>query len=314
MHRAVCPPRHSPFDWEAVLTFLAHRAVAGIEHVESGAYHRTIRCDDQVGTLDVAYDDGHGGLVVTVDGLHGRAVDHAVERVKRMFDLDADLPAIRAHLGGDPAMATLVAAHPGMRVFRGWDAFEVAARTVIGQQVTVERARQLNGTLVDRCCCAVTRDPAGDLRRLFPTPREVVDADLSGIGMPAARVTALKNVAAAALADARLLTSAGSIEETVTRLRTIGGIGDWTAHYIAMRACGEPDAFPASDVGLLRGAADATGRRPTAIELLERAENWRPWRAYAAHLLWAADAGRGKAVRNDAGRRGSRQRGRPVTS
>ena len=313
MFRVVCLARHQPFDWDGALTFLSRRAIAGIEGVEARTYHRTIRCDDQSGTIEIAADDGSGGVVVTVRGLSGRVVDTAIERVRRMFDLDADLPAIRAHLGRDSAMATLVAAHPGIRVFRGWDPFEVAARTVIGQQVTVERARQLNGTLVDRCCSTVTRDPASDLRRLFPTPREVVDADLSGIGMPAARVTALKNVAAAALADPRLLTSAGSIEETVSRLRTIGGIGDWTAHYIAMRACGEPDAFPASDVGLLRGAADATGRRPTAIELMERAENWRPWRAYAAHLLWAAETGGAKAVRNDAGRRGSRQRGRPVT-
>ena len=313
MHRVVCPARHQPFDWDAALTFLSRRAVAGVEVVESRSYHRTIRCADQTGTLDIASDEASSGLVVTVHGLHGSAVEVAVERVKRMFDLDADLPAIQTHLERDQAMAKLVASHPGMRVFRGWDPFEVAARSVIGQQVTVARARQLNGTLVARCGSPVSTVSDDDPHRLFPTPQEVVGADLSGIGMPGARVTALKNIATAVLADGRLLTRAGSIEETVTRLRTIGGIGDWTAHYIAMRACGEPDAFPASDVGLLRGAADAIGRRPTTRELSERAERWRPWRAYAAHLLWANDGGSGTAVRIDPRRRGSRQNDRPVS-
>jgi AraC family transcriptional regulator of adaptative response / DNA-3-methyladenine glycosylase II len=116
------------------------------------------------------------------------------------------------------------------------------------------------------------------------------------MGMPGARVTTLKTVASAVLAEPRLFDRARSIDETIARLRAIRGIGDWTAHYIAMRACGEPDAFPASDVGLLRGAADATGHRPTPRQLLARAEAWRPWRAYAAHQLWARDASRKRSL------------------
>jgi AraC family transcriptional regulator, regulatory protein of adaptative response / DNA-3-methyladenine glycosylase II len=110
------------------------------------------------------------------------------------------------------------------------------------------------------------------------------------MGMPGARVATLKAVAAAALADPGLFDRTNSIEETVAKLRAIRGVGDWTAHYIAMRACGEPDAFPASDVGLLRGAANVFGRRPMPQALHARAEAWRPWRAYAAHHLWAADS------------------------
>ena len=115
--RVVCPPRHSPFDWDGGLTFLARRAVAGIEHVEAGAYRRTIRCDDQSGTLDVSSDDESGGLVVTVHGLRDQVLDATIERVRRMFDLDADLPAIRAHLSRDSAIKTLVAAIPAFGCF-----------------------------------------------------------------------------------------------------------------------------------------------------------------------------------------------------
>jgi AraC family transcriptional regulator of adaptative response / DNA-3-methyladenine glycosylase II len=212
-----------------------------------------------------------------------------VERVRRMFDLDADLQAIRRHLARDPAMASLVASRPALRVIGGWDGFEVAARSVIGQQVTVALARRLNGILVDRCAGECVGGAGDELRKLFPTARQVLAADLSALGMPAARIATLKTVASAVIAEPSLLDRAASIDETIARLRAIRGIGDWTAHYIAMRACGERDAFPASDVGLLRGGADRTGRRPTPAELLSRAEVWRPWRAYAAHQLWARD-------------------------
>ena len=117
MCRVVCLARHQPFDWDGALTFLSRRAIAGIEVVEARTYHRTIRCDDQSGTIEIASDDGGGGLVVTVRGLSGPVEDAAIERVRRMFDLDADLPAIRAHLGRDSAMATLVTAIPAFGFF-----------------------------------------------------------------------------------------------------------------------------------------------------------------------------------------------------
>lgn len=288
----------SPYDWSAALEFLARRAVDGVEQVEAEVYRRAIRCDGQAGTLEIVHNPAPSELVVTIRSLPAIAVQTAAARVRRMFDLDADLQTIGTHLARDPTMAPLVAARPALRVLRGWDGFEVATRTVIGQQVTVARARQLNGILVERCGSSLGDAAANGLRRLFPTPRELLDADLSSMGMPGARVAALRNVAAAALNAPRLFEATRSVEETVARLRAIPGIGDWTAHYIAMRACGEPDAFPASDVGLLRGAADA-GRRPTPADLLARAEAWRPWRAYAAHQLWAADTGPAHGPQND---------------
>jgi AraC family transcriptional regulator, regulatory protein of adaptative response / DNA-3-methyladenine glycosylase II len=279
------------YDWTAAFTFLSRRAVAGVEQAERGVYRRAIQCADAAGILEVAHDAAGGALLVTVRGLPPAAAQHAIERVRHMFDLDADTAAIAAHLARDPSMAPLVTARPAIRVLRGWHGFEVAARSIIGQQVSVARARDLNGVLVDRCGATLAAIGDGALRRLFPTPQQVLDADLSAMGMPGARVAALKAIAAAALEDPRLFERSRSIDETIARLRAVHGVGDWTAHYIAMRACGEADAFPASDVGLLRGAADAIGRRPTPRALLDRAEAWRPWRSYAAHHLWACDSG-----------------------
>jgi AraC family transcriptional regulator of adaptative response / DNA-3-methyladenine glycosylase II len=207
-----------------------------------------------------------------------------------MFDLDADLAAVNAHLAGDPVLAPWVAARPAVRMPGGWDGFEVAMRAVIGQQVSIAAARRLNGRLAERCGAGLPGAAGDGPHRLFPTPEQVLAADLSAMGMPGARIATLKAVAEAALADPGLFERGATVEETVARLRAIKGIGEWTANYIAMRACREVDAFPAGDVGLLRGMADAAGQRPRPAELLARAASWRPWRAYAAQHIWAADA------------------------
>ncbi|MGH9311507.1 MAG: DNA-3-methyladenine glycosylase family protein [Vicinamibacterales bacterium] len=335
-------PYSGSYDWTAALTFLERRAIDGVEDVSSGVYRRTVGAEGVLATMAIEHDEARRALVVTVTGTS--ATDVIGARVRRMFDVDADAAAIAAHLRRDPEMASLMATRLPLRVFRGWDGFEVAARSIIGQQVSVERARRLNGVLVERCgersdqrptsnaqlpgssdrsrgeqaarTGALSRLPPGSgdanavgvgrwklevdeikgtelarvpLTRFFPTPRQVVDADLSNMGMPGARVAALKAIAEAAIADPALFERAASLDETIARLLAVRGIGPWTAHYIAMRACGEADAFPASDIGLLRGARDASGRRPTPAQLQARAERWRPWRAYAAHYLWARD-------------------------
>jgi AraC family transcriptional regulator, regulatory protein of adaptative response / DNA-3-methyladenine glycosylase II len=193
-----------PFDWPAVLAFLRSRAIAGVEHVGESSYRRTVRSGMHTGILDITHDEADLALVVTVRGLPADARQRAVNRVRWMFDLDADLSIIAAHLSRDPAMAPLVAARPALRVFRGWDGFEVAARSVIGQQITVAHARQLNGVLVECCGQRMSGAPDDGLYRLFPAPQHVLDADLSAMGMPRARISTLKAVATAALNDPRL--------------------------------------------------------------------------------------------------------------
>lgn len=280
----------APFDWPTWLAWLTARAIDGVEQVEGPSYRRALAHEGLAGTVEVTYDEPRGELIAVI-ALPEPAADAVFARVRRVFDADTDLAPITAHLARDPALAPLVAARPAVRVVGGWDGFEIACRAILGQQVTIAGARTLNGRLVRRAGALLHR-PDGAIHALFPTPERVLAADLSNMGMPGARAVALKAVAEAVLSDPGLFDRPGPIEEIVARLTAIRGVGEWTAHYVAMRAARHPDAFPASDIGLLRGAADASGMRPTPAALSKRAEAWRPYRAYAAQHLWAADAER----------------------
>ncbi|MGO4706884.1 AlkA N-terminal domain-containing protein [Microvirga sp. 2MCAF38] len=280
-----------PYDWPAMLAFLQARAIEGVEEVADGVYRRTVMQDGALGTVEVRHVPVQESLGVTIRFPNVRAYPAILARVRRVFDLGADIETIGAHLSRDPFLAQLVAQRPGLRAPGGWDGFELAIRAVLGQQVTVGAARRLAGQLVALCGesmpPAVTAQP--HLSHAFPSPERVAAADLSTLGMPGARRETLRALALAALADRHLFRPFGTIEDAIARLRGIRGIGEWTAQYIALRALRETDAFPASDIGLLRGAALEAGERPTPAALLQRAEIWRPWRSYAAQHLWAAD-------------------------
>jgi AraC family transcriptional regulator of adaptative response / DNA-3-methyladenine glycosylase II len=183
-----------------------------------------------------------------------------------------------------------VAARPGLRVPGGWDGFELAVRAILGQQVSVAGARTLAGRLVARFGEPLAGDRGDDaLTHLFPTPARLVDADAAKIGLPRNRAEALRALARAGRDEDRLFGTAQSLDDAIARLRRLPGVGEWTAQYVALRALREPDAFPADDVGLQRALTCADGGRPSARQLLQRAEPWRPWRAYAAQHLWTAE-------------------------
>jgi AraC family transcriptional regulator, regulatory protein of adaptative response / DNA-3-methyladenine glycosylase II len=285
-----------PYDWAAMLAYLEARAVEGLEQVDGGCYRRTValeRAGGGLGTVEVRHEPARECLVVTARFPDVCALPAILTRVRRVFDVGADIEAIGAHLSRDPLLAPLVARRPGLRAPGGWDGFELAVRAILGQQVTVEAARRLAGRLVALCGqpLPAAEHPCAALRRAFPSPARLLAADLGALGMPQARRDALRALAEAARADAQLFRPFGTIEETMARLRAIRGVGEWTAQYIALRALRETDAFPASDVGLLRGGAGPAGRRTTPADLRRRAEPWRPWRAYAAQHLWASEAG-----------------------
>ena len=206
-----------------------------------------------------------------------------------MFDVGADIRAVTAHLMKDRRLADAIKARPGLRVPGAWDPFELAMRAVLGQQITVGAARKLAGKLVTLCGPALAPGMAG-LTHAFPTPAQVANTDLSKLGMPGARLRTLSAIAKAAMEQHDLFSTARDLESAVARLCALPGIGEWTAQYIALRALHEPDAFPASDVGLLRAMDGHLGRRASAQELLTLAQAWRPWRAYAAQHLWTDDA------------------------
>jgi AraC family transcriptional regulator, regulatory protein of adaptative response / DNA-3-methyladenine glycosylase II len=279
-----------PYDWEAMIAFLRGRAIAGVEVVEADRYRRTIGIEGAQGTIEVLPFAGRAALSVTIRFPTVRALPTIVARVRRVFDLGADVVAINAQLAADFHLAPLVAARPGLRVPGAWDGFELAVRAVLGQQITVAAARKLAGKLVAFFGEPV-REAVGEgsgLTHVFPPPQRLATASLAMLGMPRARAMTLAALATSAAADPRLFEREHDLAGAIARLRALPGIGEWTAQYIAMRALREPDAFPASDLGLLRAMASPDGTRPTTASLLERAETWRPWRAYAAQHLWTA--------------------------
>jgi AraC family transcriptional regulator, regulatory protein of adaptative response / DNA-3-methyladenine glycosylase II len=279
-------PYHPPYDWPAMLEFLRRRAIAGIEQVTGDRYARTVQLGGVQGTVSVESDKGNT-LRATIRFSTLSALPAIIARLRRVFDLAADPVAIAAHLAKDPALAPLVEARPGLRVPGAWDGFELAIRAVLGQQITVSAAVRLAGKLVASHGERLAQ-PDGDLTHLFPRAEVVASADLSSLGMPRSRAAALSAVAAAAAADPHLFDANCTLDEAVRRLRSIRGVGEWTAQYIALRQLREPDAFPAADVGLMRAMACRDGRGHSSSELLDRANMWRPWRAYAAQHLWAS--------------------------
>jgi AraC family transcriptional regulator, regulatory protein of adaptative response / DNA-3-methyladenine glycosylase II len=282
----------SPYDWEAMLDFLEKRAIPGVEVVENGVYERTVEMDGCAGSVAVAHVPVRQSLSVTIRFPRVQSLPAIVARVRRVFDLGADIETIDTHLSRDPLLAPLVARRPGLRAPGGWDGFELAVRAILGQQVSVAAGRGLAGQLV---ALHGRRIPEGyvnhsGLTHLFPTAERLASAERMGLGMPRSREMSLKELAKAVASDPNLFRPFGKMEDAIARLRTIHGVGEWTAQYIALRALRETDAFPASDIGLLRGAAAVLdGDSSGSAGLLNRAELWRPWRAYAAQHLWAAD-------------------------
>lgn len=284
-------PYAPPYDWDAMIGFLAAREIAGIECVEGMTrYQRTVALDGVQGTVSVEPNDRGNGLRVRIRFPRVEAIATIVSRVRRVFDLSADPRAISEHLSADPLLAPLIARRPGLRVPGAWDGFEVAIRAVLGQQITVTAARKLAAKLVASFGDPLAASEDVRLTHTFPAPAKLAVSDVRSLGMPSARAEALISLSAAATADPRLFSPSETLEDAIIRLRSLRGIGEWTAQYIAMRALREPDALPAADIGLMRALAQPGGARPNAAAVLMRAEAWRPWRAYAAQHLWTADA------------------------
>jgi AraC family transcriptional regulator, regulatory protein of adaptative response / DNA-3-methyladenine glycosylase II len=284
----------APYDWDSMLEFLQARAVPGIETIEKGVYKRTVEIGSLSGFIEVKHLPRKDSLCVTVHFPTVQALQEIVNRVRRLFDLGADIETIDEHLSLDKELGAWVAQRPGLRAPGGWDGFELAVRAVLGQQVSVQAARQLAGKLVALHGRPMAKDtvlPDG-LTHVFPMAKHIASCIDLGVGMPKSRLEALKAVAQASVDDPGLFQPLGDVDEAIAKLKAVPGIGDWTAQYVAMRIIREVDAFPASDIGLLRGAEKVLGELVTPKSLALRAEAWRPWRAYAAQHLWAADGTR----------------------
>ncbi len=269
-----------------MLDFLAARATPGVEVVESGSYRRTISLNGRDGYFEVSRDEGRDALLVRIEFGDPHSLFFIVERIRAMFDLNADWTDIVQVLDNDNVLASTVKTDPGLRVPGCWSGFELAIRAILGQQITVKGATSLAG----RIASGFGKPIAGPnrLTHLFPTPDTLASAKLGEIGLTGARAETIRALARAVSSGNINFEGVVDCEAFLERLCEIPGIGKWTAQYVAMRALGEPDAFPSSDLGLLRALSVGSPR-----ELEQRAEAWRPWRAYAAMYLWRILSHRG---------------------
>jgi AraC family transcriptional regulator, regulatory protein of adaptative response / DNA-3-methyladenine glycosylase II len=272
-----------PLDWEAMLSFLATHATPGVERVLGAAYHRTLRVGDAVGIITVSRDPNRAALRAEVSASLTGGLLPLVGKLRALFDLDAHPRAIADHLAQDPALAEAIARRPGLRVPGALDAFEVAARTVLGQQVSVRGATTLSGRFAARFGepCVT---PWTGVDRLFPTAAAIARLDpgeVAKVGLPQARARALVGIARALDEGVVQLRRGADPDAVIAELTQLEGIGDWTASYLAMRAVGSPDALPAGDLALRKALLVSNARAVVA-----RAAAWRPFRAYAVMHLW----------------------------
>ncbi|MBA2237174.1 MAG: DNA-3-methyladenine glycosylase 2, partial [Lysobacter sp.] len=281
-----------PYDFTAMLGFLRGRALPGVEVVDHDSYSRVIAAPGaEPGSAPSwlrvsAWPGGEHALKLELHGATSARLLDTVTRLRRMFDLDADPQAIADALSASSRLRPLLRANPGQRLPSGWDGFEIAVRAVIGQQVSVAAARTLTARLAQQFGQLL---PGGHavpgLRHRFPTPEVLAEADLACIGLTRVRAATVRTLAAAIL-DGRVdFRCERTLDDFVARWVALPGIGPWTAHYIAMRGLGHPDAFPTDDL-VLRRAASGDGSTLGSKALAACAQAWRPWRAYAVIHLW----------------------------
>jgi len=283
----------APIDGERMLGYLGARAIPGVEEVREGRYRRTIMLPNGPGILSLAPASGYVDCELQLEDL--RDLTAAVQRCRRLLDLDADPEAVTGYLSSDPVLGPLALANPGRRSPGHVDGSELALRAVLGQQVSVAAARRLGARLVAAYGKPLSR-PDGPLTHVFPEAGTLAAADPAALPMPRSRALALTGLASALASGELVLDPGAERDRAEAVLLALPGIGPWTASYIRMRALSDPDAFLPSDVGVLdalaRLGAVPAGTGPAARGRAARAaaalaENWRPWRSYAVHHLWA---------------------------
>jgi AraC family transcriptional regulator, regulatory protein of adaptative response / DNA-3-methyladenine glycosylase II len=277
-------PVRRPFDGAALLGFLAARAVPGVEEVAGGAYTRSLRLPRSTAVVRLQPQADHVRATLQVGDL--RDVGTAVERCRRLCDLDADPEAVHAVLGADPWLGSLVRARPGLRVPGHVDGPELAVRAVLGQQVSVAGARTLAARLAAEHGEPL-RGSAGPVGRLFPSAELLAGVDPATLPMPRSRAAALVELCRAVAEGTVRLDGSADRDEVRARLLRLPGIGPWTAGYVALRALGDPDVMLHGDAGVRR-ACRRLGM--STADLPASARAWRPWRSYALLYLWTEES------------------------
>ncbi|MEM8561278.1 MAG: AlkA N-terminal domain-containing protein [Pseudomonadota bacterium] len=256
-----------PYDWQGVVKFLGRHTVEGVERVDSKGYHRNLLLDGYPATVDIKPMNNRNALELVYRAPNHNMLMPVVAAVRRMFDLDANPAAIAATLSAEPTLASLITQFPGIRSPGSFSIFESAVRAIVGQQVSTDAAR----TICSRFAGATSN---ADFP-VFPTAHDLAHLDDSHFPMPNRRRETLKQ-----------LSQKFSEREEELDLATLGdlqGVGPWTVAMVAIRGVGEPDAFPATDLGLKK-AWERSGHKPETLQ--QHSEHWQPWRSYAANLLW----------------------------
>lgn len=270
-----------PFAKEAWLRFLSARLVAGVETIDGRVYRRSLRLPHGAAAVALSDDDGAVRCLLALDD--HRDLVAAVNRCRRLLDLDADPMAVHDALADDPHLRPAVRREPGRRVIGSVDGTEVAVRTVLGQQVSVAGARTTAGRLTGLFGKPLTR-AVGGVTHLFPDAATLADADIGQAGLTRRRAAAVRALATAIAEGAVDLDGGADPTQVRDTLQRLPGVGPWTTEYVALRALRDPDAFPATDLGL-RKAAERVGIPSASLDA--HARRWRPWRAYAAEYLWS---------------------------
>ncbi len=273
-----------PFDWDALLWFLTRRLSSGLEQISDKIYSRFVAFGDDCGVIEVVDLPDKYCLELKVPANLWMHVPVLIDKTSRLFDLTSDPETILTHLKSDSILTNHLNVNCGVRVPGCWDPFELAVRTILGQQVSVAGATTLCSRLIERWGI---RKQDGPLGTTFPCPTALVDSDIASIGLPKSRANSIRQLANAFVRGT--LSFDGSIGQNhlLETMTSLHGIGDWTAHYILMRALNDPDLIPPGDLGLKKSllAHDQT-KSWTNKEMLSQAESWRPWRSYATMILW----------------------------
>jgi AraC family transcriptional regulator of adaptative response / DNA-3-methyladenine glycosylase II len=273
-----------PYDWKSLLGFLAYRAIPGVELVSDDSYARSISLEGMSGYFIARFLPEKNQLAATIQFPDTKYLYQIIDRIRSIFDLRADSAQIDKFLKKDKMLRPLLRKYPGLRVPGSWDGFEVSVRAVLGQQVTVKAASTLASRIAQRYGSEFDCEIDG-INRVFPEPAVLARAKMNNMGIVSQRIAAIKSIAELIEGNELIINCTADTAEFVGKICQVKGIGEWTAQYIAMRALSDPNAFPYSDLILLR-AADPSGKSLTPKQLLKLAEAWRPWRAYTVILLW----------------------------
>lgn len=279
-------PYREPYDFTHLVEFYSRRAIPGVEAVDAAGYRRSFVCGGAPGWFSVAPIRGASALALRVHHADSRVLGALVPLVRRMLNVDADPRALKQAFGRGDLLAPLIRRWPGQRLPGAWDGFELAVRAVLGQQVSVAAARTFASRIAAAYGVPCAQGAPAGVGVLFPTPAALADAPLEEQGVTRSRAATIRGLARAVVDGKLQFRAEQPLADFERDLVALPGIGAWTAHYIAMRALSQPDAFPAADLILRRVAGRGT-TLPTR-ELEAMSQSWRPWRAYAVMLLWRA--------------------------